>query len=240
MRTLVKLSAFFFTSLVTHVCLASTSGVFGPKVDPDDRSSEYRSAFIPAENRFSDDAWTHRLHYQQAFNGNLRWRAISQLRDRGDGLEYDYLRAELMWFLNPNADSIHKHALRFDIRTRKGSRQETFAINWTNEWALGAKWRARAILIGSYNFGGPSDTSSTLETRARISYKLKNGDRIGLESFNSYGEWNNMGSFDNQNHQLGPIYMGKFDRYKYIVGYLAGISDASTEHTFRFWVSTSF
>ncbi len=236
----VRMFVFLSTLLVSGIAWANnTSGVFSPVVDPNDKSMMLRTSFVPGQDGDSD-SFAYRLHYQQAFNEVYRWRIIGQFRDTGAGHEYDYLRAELLWYLTPNSSNNWDSGLRFDIRTRKGSRPEKFAINWTNQWQLTDKWQARGLFILGWDFGGNATGGTKLETRAGLSYKLESGQKAGLEMFSSYGKISDMGSWDEQEHQLGPVISGKWSDWKYQFGYLAGISDAANDHDFRVWFSTSF
>lgn len=226
-------------SLSHAVSAANTSGVHGPVINPNDRSFMFRNSFVPGEDGESDSSAI-RLHYQQAMNESLRWRVISQFRSPDGEWEYDYLRAELLWYLTPDSDGAWDTAVRFDIRTRKGDRPETFAINWTNQWMLTPKWQLRGILIGGWDFGGNATGGTQLGTRASLMYKLDSGQKVGLEMFSEYGKLSDIGSWDEQEHQIGPAISGKFSDIKYQFGYLAGVSESADDHDFRIWFSKSF
>ncbi|MBT0588163.1 hypothetical protein [Alteromonas oceanisediminis] len=236
---------FVFALLLSCIALpvnaTNTSGVHGPVVDPTDSSFQYRFAFQPGDDG-APDATAHRLHYQRALNDQFRARVLTQFRDRGgdSDFEYDYLRAELLWYFRPKQNDNWDSGLRFDIRTRKGSRPELFSINWTNQWTLSPKWRLRGIVIGGWNFGGNAEGGTNLSTRASLNYKLESGHRVGVEMFNEYGLVSDMGSFSEQEHQLGPVLSGKMAGVSYQVGYLAGISSAASDHNFRLWFGKSF
>jgi len=243
----VNMKNYFFTiSLLLLLIIqlkyaeaGNTSGVHGPVVNINDSSAMYRMSFVPGEDG-AEDAFTHRLHYQKAINESFRWRVIGQVREHNGSHEYDYLRAELLWYLKPQGITRWDSGIRFDIRTRKGSRAEKFAINWTNQWKLSEKWQLRAILIGAWEFGGTAKTGTLAETRFSIMRKMNNGTKVGLETFNDWGKLTNMGSWDKQKHQIGPAISGKISNVKYKVGYLAGISDSANDHDLRIWFSKQF
>ena len=79
-----------------------------------------------------------------------------------------------------------------------------------------------------------------MSTRSSLSYKLDNGQSLGLEMFNNYGKASDMGSFNQQNHSIGPMLGGKLGGFGYNIGYHAGISNGAPDHAFRFWLSKSF
>lgn len=226
---------------LNQVWATNTSGVHGPVVKPDDKSMMYRLGFSPGEDG-GPDGYAHRIHYQQAFNGNLRWRVMSQFRDRGgdQDFELDYIRAELLWHFRAKQNDNWDSALRFDIRARKGSRPEKFAINWTNQWQLSPKWRLRGILIPAWDFNGTAEGGTTIETRASLAYKMDSGHSISVEMFNDFGKISDMGSFNEQGHQVGPMLSGKVGGVGYQLGYLAGVSNGASDHAFRLWFNKSF
>lgn len=198
-----------------------------------------RTAFAPGEGG-EDDAFALRLHYQQALNDALRWRLITQFRGTGDDYEYDYVRAELLWYLTPKSESNWDTALRFDIRARKGDRPEKFAINWVNQWMLTPRWQLRGLVIPGWDFGGDAKSGTKLETRASLLYAMDSGSKLGVEMFNNFGLVSETGSWEEQDHQLGPVLSGKLAGFKYQLGYLAGISKSADDHNLRFWLSKSF
>lgn len=218
---------------------ANTSGVHGPVIDPDDKSFMFRSSFVPGDDG-EQDASAIRLHYQQAISEEYRWRVISQFRGRDSDYEYDYVRAELLWYLTPGRGGDYDTAVRFDLRTRKGDRPETFAIQWTNQWKFKQRWQARGILVGYWDFGGTAVGGTQMETRASLLYKLDSGQKVGIEMFSDYGHVTEMGSWDSQEHQLGPVISGNWGETKYQLGYLAGVSSSADDHDFRFWLSRKF
>lgn len=236
-RTILLLSILLPSAFVSAT---NTSGVHGPVINPDDSSAMYRISIVPGEDG-AKNALAHRLHYQKAIDESFRWRIMGQIRERNGNTEWDYVRAELLWFFRPEkADDNWNSGLRFDIRTRRGSRPEQFAINWTNQWDLDEKWRLRGILIGAWQFGGTATTGTLAETRASLSYKLASGSRVGVEMFNSWGKVTDIGSWDEQEHQMGPVISGKLGEFNYQLGYLAGISESADDHDFRLWVSKKF
>ena len=239
----MNLRFFLTVGLLGLLCFkahaSNTSGVHGPVVNPDDRSAQYRLGFAPGEDG-GQDAWAHRFHYQHAFNQDFRWRVITQFRDVADELEYDYLRAELLYHFRHREQGIWDSGVRFDIRTRKGSRPELFSINWTNQWQFTPEWRLRGVVIGGWAFGGNAVGGTRLETRASLTRKLDNGSRFGVEMFNEFGKVNDMGDFNSQEHQIGPVLSGKLGGISYQLGYLAGISNGADDHTYRLWFGKSF
>lgn len=239
MRSLLLSSVLLLSCFSPFTLASNTSGVFGPVIDRQDTSAQFRIGYSPGEDG-ADDAFAYRFHYQRAISESFRWRVIAQARDKGDDLEYDYLRSELLWYLTPNSSGIYDTAVRFDIRTRKGSRPEQFSVNWSNQWAFKNGWRFRGILIGDWQFGGTAEGGMKFNSRASLTYKLAGGERVGIEMFNEYGFIDDIGSFNSQEHVIGPVVSGKLGTLSYQAGYLAGLTSETNDHTFRLWFGRKF
>ncbi|BDX04731.1 hypothetical protein [Planctobacterium marinum] len=202
---------------------------------------QLRLAYTPADDDGDEDYWATRLHYQHAFSDRLRGRLILQMRDRGD-FQYDYFRGELLYNFKKATDSDNwSSGVRFDLRTRRGSRAEEFAVNWTNQWDLEGGYRIRAILIGSRQFNSDgADPGVGISTRSSLSKKLDNGLKIGLEMFNEYGKLGDFDDFNQQTHQIGPMIGGTIAGFKYEARYLAGVTSQGRDHNFGLRFNKSF
>lgn len=220
---------------------SNTSGIHGPGVKADDRSMQLRLALSPSDESGEQDNWAYRLHYQHAFNDELRGRIILQYRDRGN-FQYEYIRGELLYNFKKKADDGRwSSGVRFDIRQRRSDNPEMFAMNWTNQWDLSNGIRVRGILIGAWEFGSDRAFSGTeIETRGSISKKLQGGLTVGVEMFNDFGRVGDFGSFNNQSHQIGPMVGGSLGGLKYEIRYLAGVSNGSKDHNFGLRFNKAF
>jgi hypothetical protein len=232
--------ALFCLVFGTQAMAGNTSGVHGPNVDPDDRSMQVRAALAPADNAAQQDQWAYRYHYQHSFNDKFRARIVAQYRDRGD-FEYDFLRAEFLYNFKKAIDSNWSSGIRFDVRTRRGSRAEEIALHWTNQWNLDNGYRLRAIVLGNLQVGGSRSSNDLgIATRAGLSKKLDNGIRVGAEMFNSYGRLGNFGSFNEQSHQFGPTVAGSIGGFKYQLRWLKGLSNGSRDDNFEIRFDKAF
>lgn len=99
---------------------------------------------------------------------------------------------------------------------------------------------ARGLIIPAWDIGDEATGGTKLETRASVSYKLDSGQKVGVEMFNNYGKISDLGSWDDQEHQIGTVISGKAGGIKYQIGYLAGISKSADDHDIRLWFSKSF
>lgn len=235
----LTLTALLFST--SYSALANNvGGVYGPVVNSDDKTFQFRAAHSPSENG-GNDLTVMRGHYQKAFKQNLRWRIVGQVRDVDGSYEFDNAAAELVWQFQQKGDNHWDSALRFDFRTRKGDRPENVALNWTNQWAISNRMSVTALASLSWFFGGDNAPSGTqLETRARIAYKLSSDLTLGFDSFNRFGKIGDFGSFNEQGHQIGPTLSGKLADYSFMIGYLAGVSNGARDDVARLWISRSF
>ncbi|MBF7074506.1 hypothetical protein ISG33_13955 [Glaciecola sp. MH2013] len=233
-------SLLVFVFIYASTANANISGVMGPNIKEGDRSLQFRSAVSFADEDGEEDAWAYRLHYQHAFNDTWRGRVFLQYRDRGN-FEWDSVRTELLYnFKKTSPNDNWSSALRFDLRTRRGSRSEDFAINWGNQWDLTEGFRARAMLVLGKQLGS-SRTSNDLavQSRASVSRKLENGLRVGVHLLNQHGELGNFASVNEQGVFFGPTISGSFGDVNYELRYLNGVTDASADHNLFFRITTS-
>jgi high-affinity iron transporter len=67
-------------------------------------------------------------------------------------------------------------------------------------------------------------------------YRWKQYLEPGVEWHSEFGELDDTGAFDDQKHQVGPVFYGKIgDHVKYDIGYLFGISDAAPDGQLK-WI----
>ncbi|MDF2177883.1 hypothetical protein P2G88_06430 [Aliiglaciecola sp. CAU 1673] len=233
------------STLATTLCLCvsmawagNTGGVFGPVIDPQDRSLQYRYANAFGENG-RDDNFAHRLHYQQAINADYHWRVALQYRDNQADLEFDQARAELLWqFQHSTQDnSDWDSAIRFDLIVREDDKPKDFGVNWTNQWRLSADWSARAILMSAVQFGENPGSGVQIRSRYSLTYKLPNKHSLALEGFFDHGNTSDFGQFHRKTQQIGPALNGKFAPFSYKLSYLRGISDASPDNSVIMWLN---
>lgn len=221
----------------------SVGGVFGPNITEGDRSAEYRAALATLDG--TDDAiFVHRIHYQHAFNGAWRARGVVQASDiRGGGQEFDFFQGELQWqFLEKNEFGFSS-ALRADIRISDGDRfADLVSFNSTSQWDIDENWRANAVVLLAREFGVRSRDGINLETRASVTRKVAKNVRLGLETFNVWG--NSDGGFapvSQQRHSAGPVATWTLGNgWSLLGGTLFGVSDGAADADVRFWINKSF
>ncbi len=214
----------------------TTGGVFGPVVNPGDRTAEYRFAYDYASN-----AWAQRVHYQQALNGDVSARLIVQSGKRANGdFDFQFLQAELLWQISPDGWK-WQTGLRLDGRISKSGEPGQIGLNWTNQFKLSQSVQARVVVLSSVEVGNNKRNGLFLQSRGQISWAAPNVGRLGVELFSSYGSISNLRPVRNQVHQLGPTITFPFkDGWQVFVGHLVGMTSASADQVSRVWISRSF
>lgn len=238
LQQLAKLAAFLLAAAPIATCQATTSGVPGPGVTAGDRSIEYRASYRPDEGP-RPGVFTHRLHYQHALDDSRRLRVIAQ-HGKTDVSDWElrYTRLEYQWQYRERDDNGRSSGLRFDLQLVEGDDEPHFAgVVWTTEFPLGgATTRLNAFV--RKQFGDRAASGVNLATRAEIAVNV-DGTKLGLQLFNGYGSSGNVGSFDEQRHQIGPIVSRRFGRWQVFASYLTGLSDSAPDGAFRLFIGTS-
>jgi len=206
-------------------------GVFGPVVPEGHRLWDYRYS---ADDPDSDGSWIQRLHYEEEVAGNLMWRVVGQVRNRGASrdTEFDFVRGEL--FIDAGKLTSWWHTgFRVDGMMRNGSRPDQFNAAWTNQFALGESTIARFLIFTSQQVGDNAAEGVQVQTRALLSKRLDNGLLIGLESYDPWGSTENWSSYGEGRHQVGPFIAGKASGLDLFGGLLFATTDSASDVTFR-------
>ena len=229
MRALLT-SLLCLTGFPALAAAQTTGTVFGPDVDADEREFSYRVA-AEYEDAGGEAGFAHRIHYQQAINGALRWRALASWSDPAGGdFEFDHVQGELVWQLVERTPAGYSTALRFDARLAEEAPHE-IGVNWTNQWIIAEGWRARGLVLFDRDVGDGANEDWILETRASLYRSLGNGLSLGVESFNEFGGLDaGFGGFDDQSHQIGPVLSGDLIKgVEWSAGVLFGLSDGAAD-----------
>lgn len=230
--------ALFTLSLSGLAHAQNTGGVFGPVVNEDHKSFQYRIGVDP-DNAAGETGYAQRIHYQQALDDNFMWRVIGQTQKTNDSNnDFDYLQAELFWELEGSKD--YQTGVRFDLRYRDNNRPNQVGVNWMNQYHFDDNWYGRFLVLTTAQFGDNSADGIGLQTRFNLAKKYDFGE-VGVELFNSYGSTEKIPSFSSQQHSIGPYMTKKVgkDGWSIFAGALFGITSPSPDTELRFWVTKS-
>ncbi len=226
--------------LVPPAAAQNTGGVFGPGVTEGDRTVQYRIGIDP-DGANDEAAIAQRIHYQQAINGDWRWRVVAQARKTNESdVDFDFIQTELAWQISPDGQD-YQTGLRFDATLRDDDRAHQLGVNWINQWKLAEGWQARALTLTSVQVGNDARDGIFAQTRFNVSKKLDSGASLGVEMFNFYGYTGDIPDFEDQRHSVGPFISTKLtEDVSIFAGALFGITDASPDNELRLWVSRGF
>lgn len=214
----------------------SVAGVFGPIVNEGHKSAQLRLGYDPESERLAT-----RFHYQQSLNDDLMWRTTLQTRDTDDSdIDLNFVEAELFWQL-PNIAKNWATGFRFDARIRTDDRPDAVNAHWMNQFSISEKVSLRAIVLTSKDIGSDARDGISVGTRTSLIYKKDGGINLGLEFHNTYGNSEQFGSFNDQNHQFGifgsvPV----ADKWSVYSGVLFGVSDSAPDTNLKLWFTRNF
>jgi len=221
----------------------STSGVSGSDVKAGENLFEYRFSYSP-ENDGRDEGFAHRFHFQHGFSDSWRGRVLLSFGKRGaETLKAQTASVEILHQFKESEDTGGwDSAVRFDgnIPLQDGISGRA-RIAWHNAYSFENDVELRGVILLGHEFGDRAHDGVTIETREEITYKLSSGARIGAQLFDNYGTTAHFGSFNEQKHQLGPVFKGKLSNHvKYELSALFGLSHAASDADFRLFASYSF
>lgn len=218
----------------------NTTSVFSPEVKEGSRAFEYR---FSGADESADFDMAHRFHYQQAINDAWRWRIISQFSDPDQGdVEYRYSRLELQWQFLESEEAGWDSALRFEFQLADGDDEPSRGrVAWTSKWNFDKGLELRHNFLTGQQWGPASNDGWLLENRFQATVPVTDKIRVGFEMFNDFNDHSDVGSWSEQEHQLGPILKTKIgDDTKLLFSWLIGASDSADDHDFRMHLTRAF
>lgn len=213
----------------------NTGTVFSPDVKAHTQALEVRFAYDE-----DADSLAQRMHYQYAFNDAFRMRGVASFRsDDEESEDFRYFRLEGQYQFLEDEDAGFDSAIRVELQFADGDDPSSRTrVGWANKYDLSENWQIRGILLTGHRFGPGSPGGYLLESRAAISREINDQFTLALDYYGDFNTTDDVGSFDEQEHQLGP--MLKFDLTDHIggmAGILFGLSESAAEAEFRLFVS---
>ncbi len=225
---------------VSSPVLANTGTVFSPDVKAGETAIEFRGSLVPEEGSRPEVLST-RMHFQYGFSDAWRARIIGVQRSLdGGSFDYRYTRLELQWQYREDESGGHDAALRFEAQLGSGT-PDRLRIAWSGKKDIDDRWQLRANALVGRQFGDGAASGLLLETRFQATARLSSSSRIGLEMFNNLNSTEDLGGFDDQEHQIGPILKARFGQgWSIDTSYLVGVSDAADDSNLRVFIAKSF
>lgn len=231
--------AFAALALYSSAGLAqNTSSVFSPDVVKGRHQIEYRGVYDVDAERY-----TQRIHYQYGLTDYFRGRAIlTQNMDGEQDFDFRYARLEGLWQFLENEKAWIDSALRFELQLVDGDDPpHRFRIGWTGKVDFNEYWQARANFLTGREFGENSSDGWLLEARGQVTRKLTDHIRLGVDYYGDLNDTEDIGGFDDQEHQIGPILKFTLGAgWKGQFGPVFGMSDAAADAELRLFLIKEF
>ena len=102
-------------------------------------------------------------------------------------------------------------------------------------------YEVRMNQLFSHDVGEDAGDGIGAELRFQVTRAFSDTHKLGIESFNDFGNLTQLSGYSSQEHEIGPVLKGKIGHgYAYETGYRAGISESAADHNFKFFISKSF
>jgi hypothetical protein len=199
------------------------------------------------ENDSSDDRFRMRQHLDYGFTDYYAFRVIlAQDKRQGDDLEHQRFGIENRFQVIEKRDYGWDGGFRVRYSQNDGDKSPNeFDIRLLAQVPFGNNWEWRKNALFIHEVGEEAEGGMAIELRNQITrsipvtHPLIKDARLGLEMFNDLGK--SISEYDNQDHQIGPVLKMKFPSgIEAQTGYRAGISPASVDNTFKFFVGKKF
>lgn len=237
----VLLSILIWFGLCQVAVAQNTSGVFGPVINADDHGIAYRVAAIIDTDKPDEFLWEQRFHYEKAVSGSLRLRGVVALRETNTSeADFDFARLEAVWQVTPD-DQDYQSGFRFEARHRGDGRPGEIAAHWTNQWSLGAGWRARAVFLNNLQVTNTTNDALRFSGRFGLSRRAAGGVRMGAHSFIDFGDTNAVRVLNGNEAKVGPfVSFGLTDTVDVYLGTLHGLTSVSDDNQVRVFFGKIF
>ena len=161
---------------------------------------------------------------------------------KGNNFEHNSIRLSNRFHLLEKGDYGFDLGARFEYTHADGDKTPSDAlIGFYQQVPLDNGFEFRSNQLFSHDVGEDADDGVNMELRFQLTKKIFDNHRIGLESFNDFGNLTELSGSDDQDHDFGPVLKGKFGNgYAYETGYRAGVSDGAANHNFKFFLSKDF
>lgn len=240
----LALAAFLYVSPQIAAAQSLTGNVGSAGISEGEQSVEARLGFDEDGNAGT------RLHYDNAFTGWYQLRVITAFSKPEDG-DWDFsaltLENWLQWSEEGADGEGFNGGLRFayGFADGPGPDEAEVRLTVTDKFADGWEWRAN--VIGEVETGDGSEGGVSLESRAQLTRAVQGSIarsrsmRLGLELFSEWGNSRDLGGFDEQAHQVGPVAKLSWPGGAYLqTAVRFGLTEGSDDAMFKLFVGREF
>jgi len=236
--------AVFLLSFFTLPAIAGTvSSVGSPKVKKGATKIEARFGYSDADNESSQD---NRIRFRQqidhGFTDYYAARIVVQQDDRkGDNFEHNSIRLSNRFHILEASDHGFDLGARIEYTHVDGDKTPSSITTGAYQLIPFGEYEIRMNQLFSHDVGEDADDGVGAELRFQITRAISDTHKLGIESFNDFGNLTELSGYSAQQHEIGPVLKGKLGNgYAYETGYRAGISEGAANHNVKFFLSKSF
>lgn len=155
-------------------------------------------------------------------------------------MDFDFARIEAVWQVTLDGED-YQAGVRFEGRLRGDGRADEVRANWINQWSLGDGWRARTILMNTYQVAQRTNDELQFAGRFGLSRKIPSGVRLGVHSFVDFGDTSGLRVLNGNEAEAGPfVSFDLMDSVDVYIGTLHGITASFDDNQVRVFVGKSF
>lgn len=231
----------FGVSSLAHA--GTVSSVGSPKVTKGKTKVEARFGYADADKDSSQDQ---RIRFrQQIDHGFTDWyaaRIVVQQDDRkGDSFEHSSIRLSNRFHILETKDNGFDLGARIEYTHVDGDKTPSSITTGAYQLIPYGEYEIRMNQLLSHDVGKDSNDGVAAELRFQVTRAFSDTHRLGLESFNDFGNLTELSGYSNQQHEIGPVLKGKIGNgFAYETGYRAGVSKSAANHNVKFFLSKSF
>jgi hypothetical protein len=236
----------YIVTVVPLAANATISNVVGPVVKKGSSQIEYRSSYsFDGSSATANHRYRQRVHYDYGVTDWLALRAIVfHERQENDGFKHRATSVEARMQLIKRSETLPVDAGIRLIYSGFDSNYEpdTIATALIADYYSG-NMLYRSNLFLSNQIRKEAQGGIRAETRWRAAYDTNGYQRIGLEMINQFGQINNRPDYKAQQHQIGPVWLGRISKdspWGFQLGAMAGISKAASDLSTKAYLSYNF
>jgi FTR1 family protein len=209
----------------------ATETVTSPYVVEGELELEWKGGYTIDDDNDTDGAWKQKMAV--AYGVNSFWQTeiegeVEKEGDNGAHAEFTAVAWENKFQLTQPGEYWIDVGIKTELEHNTASAADKAEVKLLLAKETG-RFRHIANLVAEREFGEDSSHETETEFSWSTRYRYKPELEPGFEIYSGFGEWGEGNSFDEQEHQLGPVLYGKIRAVKYDVGYLFGISDEAPD-----------
>lgn len=222
------------TSLISSPAQA-TKKVYAPYVEKGEVELEYRGGYDIDDNDDVDGSWKQKIAIGYGVNDYWFTEVYGEFEKEGESgadLEFSAIEWENKFQLTqPGQYWLDLGLLtELEYNTAGGADKAEVKALFAKD---SGKFTHLANLGVEREFGEDSEDATEFSASWSSRYRYMPEFEPGFEIHSEFGRLDDGSSFNEEGHQIGPVFYGKIGAVKYDVGYLVGVSDGAPDGTIK-------